>query len=101
MVQAQGIQWRAPGGTVYDPTSSAAAGARISAVTAYTLAVTGLQAGDGGAYRCERKSNQSDYAIGTVQVTGLIRCLLPALSNKMQHPSHIVLWTHLTSATEK
>eukprot|EP00731_Ephydatia_muelleri_P037614 Em0520g5a len=71
MVQAQGIQWRAPGGTVYDPTSSAAAGARISAVTAYTLAVTGLQAGDGGAYRCERKSNQSDYAIGTVQVTVL------------------------------
>ena len=99
MVQAQGIQWRAPGGTVYDPAdaaSSAAAGARISAVTAYTLAVTGLQAGDGGAYRCERKNNLSDYAIGTVQVTGLIRCLLPALSNKMQSA-----WTHLTSATEK
>ena len=70
MVQAQGIQWRAPDGTVYDPASSAAPGARIRAATAYTLAVTGLQTGDGGAYRCERKSDQNDYAIGTIQVTG-------------------------------
>lgn len=78
MVQAQGILWRAPGGTVYDPAdaaSSSAAGARISAV-AYTLAVTMLQSSDGGTYRCERKSNQSDYATGSIQVT-----VLPYIAN--------------------